>query len=167
MPHISKLQGCSLFDGLSIDEIEVLRPVATLVSYPADSSLMTEGEDGDTLLILIKGTVTISKKLTLLGDDDGDTKDKTFITLDAEQKPFFGEMAMLLDDSHRTATVKAITDCDVVVFQKDSFQKSCKDNPDIGYQLMENIAKKLAVNLDRESKNVLKLTTAFSLVLEE
>ena len=167
MPHISQLQGCNLFNGLTIDEIERFRPAATPVSHQAGSSIMTEGEHGDTLLILIKGTVTISKKLTLLSDDESDTKDKTFITLDAEYKPFFGEMAMFLDEAKRTATVTASTDCEVVVFEKEPFIQTCKDNPKIGYQVMENISRKLATNLDRESKNVLKLTTAFSLVLEE
>ncbi len=167
MPHISKLQGCNLFDGLNEEEIEVFRPAATFVSYPSGSSIMTEGETGETLLVLIKGTVTISKKLTLLGDDEKDTKDKTFITLEAKQRPFFGEMAILLDDSKRTATVSASSACDVVVFERGAFQKACLDHPAIGYKAMENVAKKLAANLERESKNVLKLTTAFSLVLEE
>jgi len=167
MPYISKLQGCNLFDGLSVDEIETFRSAATLISHPAGSSIMTDGEHGSTLLVLITGTVTISKKLTLLGGDENDIKDKTFATLDAEEKPFFGEMAMFLDDSKRTATVTASTACEVVVFEKESFLKSCKDRPKIGYQVMQNISRRLATNLDRESKNVLKLTTAFSLVLEE
>ena len=167
MPHISKLQGCSLFDDLSVDEIEYFRPAAMPVSHKAGSAIMTEGDHGTTLLILIKGTVTISKKLTLLGDDESDPKDKTFITLDAEQRPFFGEMAMFLDDSKRTASVIAQTDCEVVVFERDPFIHECQDHPEVGYKVMQNISKKLATNLDRESKNVLKLTTAFSLVLEE
>jgi len=167
MPHISKLKGCSLFDDLSIEEIEYFRPAATPVSHKAGSAIMAEGDHGDTLLILIKGTVTISKKLTLLGEDESDIKDKTFITLDAEERPFFGEMAMLLDDSRRTATVTAQTDCEVVVFGRDDFIRECTEHPKAGYKVMQNISKRLATNLDRESKNVLKLTTAFSLVLEE
>jgi CRP/FNR family cyclic AMP-dependent transcriptional regulator len=167
MPHISKLQDCSLFNGLTADEIEKFRSAATLVKHPTGSSIMTEGELGDTLLILITGAVTISKKLTLLRDEESNTRDKTFINLDAEERPFFGEMAMFLDDSRRTATVTASTACEVVVFEKEGFIKSCKDHPTIGYQVMQNISKRLATNLDRESKNVLKLTTAFSLVLEE
>jgi len=167
MPYIPHLNNCHLFDGLKEEEIAVYRPASKLVNYAAGDTIMNEGEKGNTLLILIKGTVTISKKLTLLGDDKGDTKDKTFITLTDEIKPFFGEMALLMDESLRTATVTATTDCEIVVMEKEPFQKVCKENPPIGYQIMKNIAKKLATNLERESKNVLKLTTAFSLVLEE
>jgi len=54
-----------------------------------------------------------------------------------------------------------------VIMSKTAFQEACAKHPAIGVQVMENIAQKLATNLERESKNVLKLTTAFSLILEE
>jgi CRP/FNR family transcriptional regulator, cyclic AMP receptor protein len=167
MPYIIHLKDCPLFKGLNEEEIAVYRAATRVVSYKEGESIMIEGEAGETLVILIKGKVTISKKLTLLGGDEGDTKDKTFITLTAEYKPFFGEMAMLMEDSLRTASVIASTDCDIVLMEKLAFQDVCGKHPAIGLKVMENIAKKLATNLERESKNVLKLTTAFSLVLEE
>lgn len=167
MPYIVHLKNCPLFDGLSEEEIAIYRPATKQVSFKAGEAIMTEGKPGHNLLILIKGEVTISKKLTLLGEDESDTKNKTFITLTEEQKPFFGEMALLMDDSNRTATVTASTDCEIVVMEKKTFQEVSSQNPAIGWKVMENIAKKLAANLERESKNVLKLTTAFSLILEE
>lgn len=167
MPYIPHLINCPLFKGLNEEEIAVFRPATQQVSYKKGESIMVEGQSGENLVILIKGQVTISKKLTLLGDDESDTKDKTFITLDDKNRPFFGEMALLLEGSLRTATVTASTDCEIVVMEKEGFQKASTSNPTIGWKVMENIARKLAANLDRESKNVLKLTTAFSLVLEE
>ncbi|MBT3228614.1 MAG: cyclic nucleotide-binding domain-containing protein [Candidatus Marinimicrobia bacterium] len=167
MPYIQHLKNCPLFKGLTEDEIAVYRPATKQVSYKEGDVIMTEGQTGETLFILIKGQVTISKKLTLLGDEEADTKDKTFITLSDEYRPFFGEMAMLMEDSIRTATVSASSDCEIVIMSKTAFQEACAKHPAIGVQVMENIAQKLATNLERESKNVLKLTTAFSLILEE
>ena len=167
MPYIVHLKDCPLFKGLNEEEIAVYRPATRQISYKAGEAIMTEGQTGDTLVILIKGEVTISKKLTLLGDEEADARDKTFITLTDEQKPFFGEMAMLMDDSIRTASVIASSNCEIVIMEKKAFQEACAKHPAIGVQVMENIAKKLAANLERESKNVLKLTTAFSLILEE
>ena len=167
MPYIPHLVKCPLFRGLKEEEIAVYRPASHQVSYREGDTIMREGETGNTLLILIKGTVTISKKLTLLGEDEQDTKDKTFITLNDSARPFFGEMALLMEDSLRTATVMASTDCEMVVLEKEPFKEVCHQNPAYGFQVMENMARKLAKNLERESKNVLKLTTAFSLVLEE
>ncbi len=167
MPYIPHLKNCPLFRGLTEEEIAVYRPATKQVSYKAGEAIMTEGQIGETLVILIHGEVTISKKLTLLGDEDSSTKDKTFITLSDEFKPFFGEMAMLMKDAIRTASVIASSDCEIVVMGKNAFQEACNKHPAIGLKVMENIAQKLATNLERESKNVLKLTTAFSLILEE
>jgi CRP/FNR family cyclic AMP-dependent transcriptional regulator len=167
MPYIPHLINCPLFKGLKEDEIAVFRSATHQISYDEGASIMSEGEAGEDLLILIKGKVTISKKITLLGDEENDTKDKTFITLDDSIRPFFGEMALLMEGSLRTASVTASTPCEIVVMEKEGFKKVCLEHPAIGYVVMENIAKKLAANLERESRNVLKLTTAFSLVLEE
>ena len=167
MPYIPHLTKCPLFKGLKEEEIAVFRPATHQITYDEGASIMSEGEAGEDVLILIKGKLTISKKLTLLGEEESDTKDKTFITLDDSVKPFFGEMALLMEGSLRTASVKASTPCEIVVLKKEGFKKVCLEHPAIGYIVMENIAKKLAANLERESKNVLKLTTAFSLVLEE
>ncbi|MCF7826730.1 MAG: cyclic nucleotide-binding domain-containing protein, partial [Candidatus Marinimicrobia bacterium] len=81
MPYIQHLKNCPLFKGLTPEEIAVYRPATRQVSYKEGQSIMTEGETGDNLVILIQGKVTISKKLTLLKDDETDTKNKTFITL--------------------------------------------------------------------------------------
>jgi len=167
MPYIVHLKDCPLFNGLSEEEIAIYRPATKQVSFEAGEAIMTEGTPGDNLVILIKGEVTISKKLTLLGEEENDTKNKTFINLDESHKPFFGEMALLMDDSIRTATVKASTKCEIVVMEKETFQEVSSKHPTVGWKVMENIAKKLAANLERESKNVLKLTTAFSLILDE
>jgi len=167
MPYIPHLLNCPLFKGLKEEEIAVFRPATHQISYDEGQSIMVEGESGNNLVILIKGKVTISKKLTLLGDQENDTKDKTFITLDDANRPFFGEMALLMEGSLRTASVTASTHIDMVVMEKEAFKKVCQEHPAIGFTVMENIASKLAANLERESKNVLKLTTAFSLVLEE
>jgi len=167
MPHIQYLKNCPLFKGLTKEDIAVYRPATRQVSYKASEAIMKEGETGETLVILIHGEVTISKKLTLLGEDESDTKDKTFITLNDEYRPFFGEMAMLMDGSMRTASVIAASDCEMVIMEKQPFQDANMKHPSIGLHVMENIARKLANNLERESKNVLKLTTAFSLILEE
>ncbi|CUV09588.1 hypothetical protein MGWOODY_Mmi962 [hydrothermal vent metagenome] len=42
----------------------------------------------------------------------------------------------------------------------------CDEYPDIGYKVMKNLAKILCKRLVETNQNVLKLTTAFSLVLE-
>ena len=139
MPYIQHLIDCPLFAGLTENQIATFRPATNQVSFEEGAAIIREGERGVDLVILIKGRVTISKKLTLLGEDETDERDKTFITLDAKAKPFFGEMALLLDDSLRTATVTASTDCEMVVMEKEGFLKTCMEHPEVGVKVMENI----------------------------
>lgn len=167
MPWIKHLVGCPLFDGLSEEEIAVFRAATHQLHFDTDATIMTEGETGEDILILIDGKVTISKSLTLLAEDEHSTTDKNFITLDAANKPFFGEMSLVMEDSRRTASVKAKSKCEIVVLKKEKFWVVCESHPEIGFKVMANISRKLAANLQRESQNVLKLTTAFSLVLED
>ena len=42
----------------------------------------------------------------------------------------------------------------------------CNENYRLGYKIMKNLAEKLASSLERTNRQVLKLTTVFSLILE-
>jgi CRP/FNR family transcriptional regulator, cyclic AMP receptor protein len=167
MPYVPSLVKSDLFRGLDADEVEVFRPAFDKINFKAGESIMREGDAGHALLILVEGKISISKSLTLIDGDDGQNHDKTFITLDSSYKPFFGEMALLLPASLRTAHVTAVTNSQIVKITRENFDSICKTYPHLGYKVMTNIATKLAANLQRENQNVLKLTTAFSLLLEE
>ena len=47
-----------------------------------------------------------------MGREGLDTRDKSLTMLRAEEAPYFGEMALLREDSRRTATVKAVETVD-------------------------------------------------------
>ena len=168
MSIVENVAHCPLFRGLDITEIEVFHSAFQARVYAEGQNIMTEGDPGSSIVILTKGLVSISKALTLQPPSaTDDTREKALITLSAQIKPFFGEMALVREDASRTATVKAETDCEIVELEKTAFLKVLKENPNIGYHVMYNVARKLAGDLQRESQNVLKLTTAFSLILNE
>ena len=50
---------------------------------------------------------------------------------------------------------------------KDDLFAICQSDPDIGYVIMRNVASIVTDNLIKANTNVLKLTTAFSLILEK
>ncbi|MCF7797849.1 MAG: cyclic nucleotide-binding domain-containing protein [Lentisphaeria bacterium] len=168
MSFIKSIASCPLFLGLAEDEVGVFRPAFELISVPEGQNIISEGEPGTAIEILVKGTVSISKALTLQpADATNDTRDKALITLTGDAKPFFGEMGLVRENVNRTATVKAETDCEIVEVERDKFLEILKQYPHVGFQVMYNVANKLARDLQRESQNVLKLTTAFSLILDE
>ena len=95
-----------------------------------------------------------------------DNREKAIINLSANIKPLFGEMSLFDKEDRRSASVIAITECQLSQLMKDDLFSICDKNTDIGYKVMKNLAKILSRKVIETNQNVLKLTTAFSLVLE-
>ena len=66
-----------------------------------------------------------------------------------------------------TATITADAECTVGILYNEDLIKICKNNKEIGYKIMTNISKKLVDDLLATNNQVLKLTTAFSLIIEK
>jgi len=64
---------------------------------------------------------------------------------------YFGEMALLLDDQPRTASVVATSDIKVLVLTRWDFRALLKTHPDIGVKVMEELANRLRENAAEES----------------
>ncbi|MBU1109843.1 MAG: cyclic nucleotide-binding domain-containing protein [Candidatus Riflebacteria bacterium] len=156
----------SLFSGMNSEmRAEVADYIGT-ARFKAGDMILKEGETGDELLILVEGKVEISQTLVMRGEDqDFEEKDKTLIVLEADSLPIFGEMA-LLERSTRTATVKAIGDCVTRTLQRDRFVKFCLKNPQAGLIATKNLAVMISNRLRKANQDVLKLTTALSIVLK-
>ena len=66
----------------------------------------------------------------------------------------------------RTATITAISDCEIAILDDQHLIDVCNNNHSLGYKIMKNLAEKLALSLERTNNQVLKLTTVFSLILD-
>jgi thioredoxin reductase/CRP-like cAMP-binding protein/Fe-S-cluster-containing hydrogenase component 2 len=83
--------------------------------------IFREGDIGDELFVLRKGSVKISRK-----NREGQDVVQTYIAAGN----YFGEMALLSEDSmQRSATVTAVVPCEVVTLSKDDFLHVIKANP--------------------------------------
>lgn len=168
MDTLENLGKFRLFQELTNEHLEEFRRVIEVRDYPADQAIFYEGEVGDSIYILLEGKVEINQALTLqLSRGDYDTREKSIINLTGDLFPVFGEMSLLGNDDKRSATVKAITDCKIGVIMKDDFFALCSSDPELGFRVMRNVASIVTDNLIKANQNVLKLTTAFSLILEK
>jgi CRP-like cAMP-binding protein len=157
----------SLFQGL--DEIQIRKIVE--IMYVTDISsgeiITREGANEDTLFILLKGEVEISKRLLMpLFEGASDKQEKSLIHLSEKDHAFFGEMTLFEDKPERSASVTALSTCKVAELRKKDFLKILDQNPEIGSVVFKNIATELTRRLVKANKDILKLTTAFSLALE-
>jgi len=157
-----------IFDGLSEIEIEKFIKLMTFKKVKKNEVIIKEGDDGDTIILLLNGEVSMTQALTLKNSKAiSDNREKTSIKIDSKKSHhFFGEISLFNEVDKRTATITATTDCEIAILDDNDIIKLCNENHTLGYKIMKNLAEKLASSLERTNNQVLKLTTVFSLILE-
>ncbi|MEE8437491.1 MAG: cyclic nucleotide-binding domain-containing protein [Candidatus Neomarinimicrobiota bacterium] len=164
---IEQLKNFGVFEGLNEDELNEFKNVLQAVHIEPGQQFITEGHEGDCIYLLLNGEVEINQALTLsMNKGKGDNREKAIIKLSSDFKPLFGEMSMFNEGDKRTANVMALTACDLVRIDKADLFTICENFPIIGYKVMRNFGKIISKKLEMSNQNVLKLTTAFSLILE-
>ena len=158
-----------LLDSLTAKEREVLCAAMKEKSYGAEKVIFHEGDGGGSIYFLLEGEVEISQSLTLAisAKDDYDHRDKSISRLSGEHHAVFGEVSLFSHEDKRTATVTALSDCRMGQLSGTTLLQIFDDNRDMGYKVMRNLSRIVCDRLITANRNVLKLTTALSLVLEK
>ena len=157
----------SLFDRLTENEIEKFISLMDFKTVKEQDTIMKEGDDGDTIVLLLSGEVSITQALTLKNKKAiSDNREKVLIKLNSQSHPFFGEISLFNEVDKRTATITAISKCDIAILNDDDIISLCNEDNSLGYKIMKNLAEKLASNLEKTNNQVLKLTTVFNLILD-
>ncbi len=150
----TRLKNINLFEVFS-NEDETIDKIAELGSTQRAKKgdhIIEEGEVGDTLFILLDGSVRI-QKTTL------QNQPYTVVILKERENVYFGELA-LIDSDRRSATVVAETPCTLYSVTRDAFLEFCEQNPYVGYKVTMQIARKLSASLRKMNKDVITLFEA-------
>jgi CRP-like cAMP-binding protein len=161
------LKDIALFKDLTPEKIRIILDIMRKVTFSANEIIMRDGDIGDTMYIILEGTVEVAKSLVI--DDahnEESAKNKVFTRLDGKQCAVFGEIA-LLEELKRTASVKAVTDCVMYEMKKDDFLKVAEEDYELGYRILLNLARIVSARLRRADEDTVKLTTALSIMLHE
>ena len=151
---LARLKKIDLFNDFKEDE-ERLKNVSKYMKvekFSAGEDIIKEGEMGDKLYVLNKGTVRILKR-TL------NNEKYTVTLLVSDANIFFGEVA-LIDSDKRSATVSAETNCEVFSIDRKSFVELCENDPLMGYKITFQIAKRISSSLRKMNMDVLTLFEA-------
>ena len=152
-----------IFQDLDEQELQSILQLARPRSFSANSTVIKEGDSGDSMYIMGEGEVNITKRLTLVLSQDL-PKEKRMLRLKAEDGVSFGEMALLENDT-RTATVTALTDCRLLELKRDDFLGFIRENSVTGCKIMLRLAQLLSRFLRKTDQDVVKLTTALAIAL--
>ena len=135
----------SIFSGLTTEQLSGVLDAAEEVSFLKGDVIMTEGEEGGELFVVIEGKVQIEKNAG---------KDFTIKIAQAEHRGMMlGEMS-LVDMKPRSATVKADSDLKMVSISKESLAEIFDNDPKVLATISLNIARALSDRL-RHSNNML------------
>lgn len=127
------LAKAGLFQGVAPDAAEALAETLTYGDYGRGDHVFDEGEQGDTLFIVLTGKIKIGRRsadgrenmLSVMGPSD-----------------MFGELS-LFDPGPRTATAVVLTDARLASLAHTALRTWIQDRPEIAEQLLRVLARRL------------------------
>lgn len=133
-----------LFDELSMRELAAIERIMHLREYQGGEYVFRQGDRGLGMYIVMSGRVAVlsepeEHELSELSDGD-----------------FFGEVA-LLDDSFRSATVRARTDCSILGFFQPDLNDIISSDPKLGLKIVMKLGKYACIRLRNSNEKVLAL----------
>jgi len=131
---IKPLKENELFKDFSDKEIALLSKYVEEKNMEAPSTLFLENMKGESMYILVKGSVKISKMLS-------EGMEKTLTTLAAGD--FFGEMA-LVEDGPRAVTAMVVEDSQILVIKRSEFEKLMEEAPKVAVKVVIGIYRTLS-----------------------
>lgn len=124
LEKLGKLEIFSDFAEKTDENERILKKVCTILSpkeFKSGEKIINEGDIGNTLYILYKGTVQVMRNTP-------SNEQFAVVNLTTEQNVFFGEIA-LIDNDRRSASVVALTDCSTLILDGELFSNLCESEP--------------------------------------
>jgi CRP-like cAMP-binding protein len=144
--EVELLRNIPLFANIEPSKLKLLAFTSERIAYAQDQVLCKQGEIGDAAYIIIDGEAEI-----LI-----DTPTGPLAVATVGRNDIVGEIAILCDVP-RTATVKAKTKLETLVISKDLFFRLIMEFPQIGIEIMRELAGRLEATTKnlRETMNQL------------
>ncbi|MEK7690255.1 MAG: cyclic nucleotide-binding domain-containing protein [Bdellovibrionota bacterium] len=132
------LREIKLLNKLSDAELETLIPLGSISTVEAHTNIVIEGELSWGLYLILEGIVGVYKTNKMSGElhDVGQLKSGSF----------FGEMS-LVDENPRSATVRALLECQLFYLSRDVFMKFLDRSPDLKFRFYESCLQHLILRL--------------------
>lgn len=136
------LSNIDIFSALNESEINLLGTEIQQRRFKKNTVVITQGDDGDSMFVLVEGLLKVSIKT-----EDGTTIDAAQIT----PGDFFGEMSLLTGEK-RSATITALTDTVMFEISKSSIEKIIGTRKEIVEELGRELLKRTETNAELISR---------------
>ncbi|MBL8993610.1 MAG: SpoIIE family protein phosphatase [Spirochaetia bacterium] len=122
------LKNIAVFQGLTEEEYGEIIPLLDPLNFPADKEVIVEGSEGQSMYILIRGTVKVTKR--------GDSDDQILLQY-LYPGSYFGEFS-LLDHMPRSASVTTTEEAELFCLSKSAFDRLLEVNKSIATHFFRN-----------------------------
>ncbi len=143
-PSVSVLKGIKLLKVFSDQELTSLIQHGEAMGCEAYTNIVIEGETTWGLYLILDGMVGVYKRNKLTGVDYDVGQLRT--------GNFFGEMS-LVDEYPRSATVRALSDCQLFSITKEAFHQFLSKNPNSKSKFYESCVETLVHRLRELDEN--------------
>jgi len=163
-PELKILKKIFILQDLEEAELADVRAASVPREFSAGSVILTEGDPGEQMYILIAGEVEVTKRL-LLPLDQTALLERIMNRLNSGDGVTLGEMALIENDV-RSANVTASTDCRMLELSKEKALLLFNQNPAMGVKILFRLSQLLSKRLRKSDEDIVKLTTALVVALE-
>jgi len=147
--HGQALRNLELFDGVTDEFVQGFANMMRMDIYSPGDDIVKEGDEGSEMFLIYQGRVQILVK-----------RDGKQVQVHSQgEGTIFGEFSLLYRNIKRTATVRAVTFCDIFVMDKTSLVEVVKRYPDCSDVMIENAARLMSQKLSQsEHKNIARMS---------
>jgi CRP/FNR family transcriptional regulator, cyclic AMP receptor protein len=151
-------QSASLLEDFKLEELSILGAAMRRAGAQRGQVLIEEGELGDWMLLVLDGTVDVTKRIMHLNSTGQSTDRLMEVSRLAVVRSgaTLGEMSML-DSELRNATCTAIDEVQVAILTRAGIAKLIEQEPKVGAKLLVKITQILAQRLRNTSAQLVKV----------
>ncbi len=133
MIDVAVFRKVALFSELGNGELEALARAMTPRSVPSGSTIIRESEPGDLFFVILRGEVKV-----FVDSPDG----REVVLSHLQTGDFFGEMALLQGET-RSASITALTDCELAVLARAEFLAVLARDFSLTRKILETLTSRL------------------------
>ena len=148
------LQTSPMLQDMTPAEVDILGASMLLVRAEPGQVLIREGEAGEWMLLLLKGTVDVSKRVDAPLDASRPASSSRIAVI--QRGAAVGEMSML-DSEPRYASCTAIEAVEAGVLGRQAIGLLIRDHPSVGAKLLVKITQMMVQRLRNTSNQLVKL----------
>ncbi len=140
------LRNSDLFRDLNEIHLDLVLIACEEIGYLAGEYIFRQDDPGDALYIIARGDVQIMLESNTPGEE-------SIPIAVLKENSTFGEV-ILVEEGQRTASVRCITDAQLIRIPRMRLLKLCHDYPEIGFRIMFRMAAELALKLRSSNLNI-------------